>query len=393
MMRACEPFPGAYALAQPFSPVLPPLALPAPVRRVGRAGGFSPDAPSGTAMVGCPVGNTGQNLTERSASEKQPKALIDYCTAVFNVANVGEFSGSAGVFTDADIRTFVDAVYPEAGFVVGPVVEKFVNYCPWSARILGPDGAPAGHFCISGDSSRVMIDLTGAGCRWVKDWHHVAAVLESYKARLSHADCAVDDYDGSVVSLQQLRDLAESGAFKNEGAGAPPVASFHDDMGSNRGCSLYVGQRGHKQLNAYEKGKQLGDPNSDYVRVEVRLYGKHLRGKTLPYDVLTRPLDYVTGAYDVLAELFAATSTSRPKTVKAAVEATAEAGISWFSDAAGGLLNIVIEAFGERTMEFLMERVARENVPRRFRSLGAGADLPRLFREAFVPQEEHAAAL
>jgi phage replication initiation protein len=319
--------------------------------------------------------------------------LIDYCTAVFQVCNVGEFSDGSGVFTDAGIRQFVDTVYPGAGFVVGPVVEKFVNYCPWSARILGPDGEPAGHFCISGDSSRVMIDLTGAGCRWVSDWAAVADVLASYGARLSHVDCAVDDYDGSVVNLAQLKAMAESGRFKNDGAGAPPTASFHDDMGSNRGCSLYVGQRGHKQLNCYEKGKQLGDPDSDYVRVEVRLYGKHLKGKTLPYDVLTRPMAYVTGAYDVLAELFAGTDTSRPKTVKAAVDATAEGAIEWFSESAGPLLNVVVAAFGDRAMEFLMERVARDQVPRRFRGLGAGADLPRLFRDAFVPPEVGGAAL
>ena len=393
-MSLYEPFCGAFALAQPFLPTLPAVALHAPVARSGRAGGFSPAAPCGTAAV-CPVGNTGQNDLETSGTEnKAPKALIDYCTAVFQVAMVGEFSDSVGVFTDADIRKFVDTVYPGAGFVVGPVVEKFVNYCPWSARILGPDGAPAGHFCISADSSRVMIDLTGAGCRWVSDWAAVAQVLASYGARLSHVDCAVDDYDGSVVSLVQLKELAESGAFKNEGAGAPPVASFHDDMGSNKGCSLYVGQRGHKQLNAYEKGKQLGDPDSDYVRVEVRLYGKHLRGKTLPYDVLTRPLEYVTGAYDVLAELFAATDTSRPKTVKAAVEATAEAAVRWLSDTAGPLLNLISASFhGGDAMEFLIERVNRDQVPRRFRGLGGGQDLTRLFREAFQGPQEVVPAL
>lgn len=379
-MRRSEPFPGAYAVAQPFSPVLPPLALPPPVQRPGRAGGFSPIAAGKPCGSVCPVGNTGQNVHE----VKEPRALIDYCTAVFNVASVGEFADGTGVFTDADIRQFVDTVYPDAGFVVGPVAEKFVNYCPWSARILGPDGAPAGHFCISGDSSRVMIDLTGAGCRWVRDWHHVADTLASYGARLSHVDCAVDDYDGSVVSIQQLRHLAEAGAFKNEGAGAPPVASFHDDMGSQRGCSLYVGQRGHKQLNCYEKGKQLGDPDSDYVRVEVRLYGKHLKGKTLPYDVLTRPFEYVTGAYDVLAELFASSETSRPKTVKAAVEATAEAAVRWLSDSAGPLLNLLQASFGGDAMEFLIERVNRDQVPRRFRGLGGGADLPRMFRDAFT---------
>lgn len=387
MNRLCEPFQGAYALAQPFSSALPPIALPPPVGRLARAGGFSPIAPGEASPVGCPVGNTGQNPSKSHA----PKALIDYCTLVFNVASLHEYFGDKDVFTAQAIGEFVEAVYPGAGFVVASVQEKFVNYCPHSARIHGQDGAPAGHFCISADASRVMIDLTGAGCRWVQDWHHVSQFKDRVGARLSHVDCAIDDYDGSIVSLSQLKDLALTGAFKNEGAGAPPEASYHDDMGSNRGCSLYVGQRGHKQLNCYEKGKQLGDPDSNYVRVEVRLYGKHLRGKSLPSDVLTRPYQYATGAYDVLAELFKSSETSRPKTVKAAVEATAEAAVRWLSDAAGPLLNLVQASFGGDAMQFLIDRVNRDQVPRRFRGLGAGADLNRLFCDAFaVPLDDPA---
>jgi phage replication initiation protein len=375
-----EPFLGACALSATLPSAPHAFALPAPVQRAGGAGGFSPVASCGTAAAVCPVGNTGQN----GGATSSQRALVDYCTSVFRVSELDEFFSENGVFTDAAIRAFVDAVYPDAGFVVGPVEAKFINYCPHSARILGPDGAPAGHFCISGDGSRVMIDLTGAGCRWVRDWHHVRAVLETFSARLTHVDCAIDDYTGELVSLGELKALAEAGAFKNEGAGAPPISSFHDDMGSNKGCSLYVGQRGHKQLNCYEKGKQLGDPNSDYVRVEVRLYGKHLKGKTLPFDVLTRPFEYVVGAYDVLAELFAAAETSRPKTVKAAVEATAEAAVRWLSDAAGPLLNLVQASFGGDALQFLIDRVNRDQVPRRFRGLGGGDDLTRLFREAFA---------
>jgi len=311
------------------------------------------------------------------------KALIDYCTLAFSVSRLHEWFSNNGVFTDQGISEFVEAVYPGAGFKVGQVQEKFVNYCPLSARIHGPDGTPAGHFCIAGDSARVMIDLTGAGCRWVQNWHHVAAFMDTMGGRLTHADCAVDDYDGSVVSIRQLKALAESGAFKNEGAGAPPVCSFHDDMGSDKGCSLYVGQRGHKQLNCYEKGKQLGDPSSEYVRVEVRLYGKHLAEKSLPSDVLRRPYAYVVGAYDVLAELFAAAETSRPKTVKAQVEATVEASVSWLGESAGAHLNLLRISLGDESfLQLLTERVQRDKVPGRFRGLGAGADLGALVRDS-----------
>lgn len=378
----CEPFLGAYALVSPVSLVPSDLLPAAPsAARAGGAGGFSPMAPRGLDGRVCPVGNTGQNVGEA----RKTRALIDYCTAVFRVSQLPDFFADDGVFTDEKIRELVDTVYPGAGFVVGAVESKTVDYCPLSARIVGPDGVPAGHFCIAADSARVIIDLTGAGCRWVQDWGHVARTLESYEARISHADCAVDDYDGTVVTLAALKGLAESGAFKNDGAGAPPSCSYWDDMGTGKGCSLYVGQRGHKQLNCYEKGKQLGDPDSPYVRVEVRLYGKHLKGKSLPYDVLTRPLAYVLGAYDVLAELFRATETTRAKTVKVAVEATAVAAVRWLRDSAGPLLNLVQASFQGDTLQFLLDHVNRGGIPRRFRGLGGGDALPALFRSAFAP--------
>ena len=76
---------------------------------------------------------------------------------------------------------------------------------------------------------------------------------------------------------------------------------MYDDLDSNEGKTLYVGKRQNGKLcRVYEKGKQLGDPQSHWCRAEVELRGK---GRLIPHDVLTRPSEYLAGAYPCLAHL------------------------------------------------------------------------------------------
>jgi DNA relaxase NicK len=65
---------------------------------------------------------------------------------------------------------------------------------------------------------------------------------------------------------------------------------FISDEGHGTGCTLYVGGKGHKELCIYEKGKQQGMPESPWVRMEVRLYGKHVEGRAVPVDALRDPV-------------------------------------------------------------------------------------------------------
>jgi phage replication initiation protein len=66
-----------------------------------------------------------------------------------------------------------------------------------------------------------------------------------------------------------------------------------------RGRTFYVGARENGKLfRAYEKGKQLGNPDSPWVRHEVEL---HNVDRVIPWDVLWEPGRYVAGAYPYLA--------------------------------------------------------------------------------------------
>ena len=57
--------------------------------------------------------------------------------------------------------------------------------------------------------------------------------------------------------------------------------------------TLFIGSRGSaKYCRIYEKGRQLGDPDSPWVRFEVE-YRK--ADSVLPIDMLIKPGQYLTG--------------------------------------------------------------------------------------------------
>ncbi|SDG73326.1 replication initiation factor domain-containing protein [Propionivibrio dicarboxylicus] len=138
-----------------------------------------------------------------------------------------------------------------------------------------------------------LISLSGEGCCVIKDWLAVHDFIKEHRGRITRVDLAHDDYEG-LISLEQLRDWYEAGDF-HAGKGHPPAGEYVDDFGSGKGKTLYVGNRKNgKLLRIYEKGKQLGDPRSSWVRWEVEL---HNRDRRIPLDVLLTPSMYLAASY------------------------------------------------------------------------------------------------
>ena len=89
-------------------------------------------------------------------------------------------------------------------------------------------------------------------------------------AAITRVDLAHDDFSATQVSIERARQWLEDGGFN--ASGRPPAAELIDDLGSNKGKTLYVGHRASgKFLRVYEKGKQFGDQTSPWVRAEVEL--------------------------------------------------------------------------------------------------------------------------
>lgn len=318
-----------------------------------------------------PRSNTDQKSVQATATA--PGALVDYLTLVLPENALEDFR-----LTKMD--HLLARLFGFQGEVVATALrERRWQFYTHSCALIDREGEMVGKIGMGGNKGTVCVSLSGAGTRWVKNWSRVQFAIRELGARISRVDLAFDDYSGAIFDVHDLRARAGRNEFRQ--GGTPPKWRFLDDGGHGTGCTLYVGSKGHKELCIYEKGKQLKQSNSPWVRCEVRLFAKHC---DIPADVLTDPLAFLRGAYDVLELLLAdiaRDACTRIKTTRAQVEATGEAMVRYLRRQVGPSLHLLLEAFGGSFEEFLLSRVVRDGAPGRFRGIAKGPHLSELLRK------------
>lgn len=219
----------------------------------------------------------------------------------------------------------------------------------------------AGFVAFGGNAGTVSVTLSGTGCKAVHCWYLTVAGLQRRDdaPRITRVDLAYDDYNGDHIKHREWFELAKGGAVR---AGNGPAASYRFTGCANT-LTWYVGTKGSKELCVYEKGKEQGQPDSKWLRAEVRIWAKD---RVIPFETLTKPLSYIRGAYNILREL-PGDVCEKIKTVRKAVSAKVVAGMSWLRHVAGPLINVLCLSLGKRrAAEILLNDCRRSGVPRRF---------------------------
>jgi phage replication initiation protein len=189
---------------------------------------------------------------------------------------------------------------------------------------LGARAAERGSTIRKDGTVTARIELTGDGCRLfaaagsghAKRWLDLQQKLEAVAGRLTRVDVAADDLDGRYPVELAIR-WRDEGEFDNRGQ--RPKGRLYDDMGSGDGKTFYVGSSAsEKQLRVYEKGRELGDRASEWVRYEAQFSASNR--KELPLGLLTNPAGFLLGAYPVLRFLEA--MAQRIDVTNAAMKAT-----------------------------------------------------------------------
>lgn len=155
-----------------------------------------------------------------------------------------------------------------------------------------------GIFAYGGSSvgGTAFFSISGNGCTATKDWNAVYKLLEELKANITRVDLAHDDFLGQY-NIKTALDFHANGEF-NSTHGRPPKAKLIDDFNSGAGKTFYIGNRKNgKLLRVYEKGKQLGDPNSNWTRWELEL---HSASYYIPNIVIIYPGLYLAGSFPCL---------------------------------------------------------------------------------------------
>lgn len=232
------------------------------------------------------------------------------------------------------------------------------GYSGYTSMIrLKRNGLNIGLVAFGGNNGTLFTSLSGQGCVGV-DMEKMFALVMSIEAKLTRVDMAHDDLEG-VITIKQFKDLYDLGQFKPTTGGPNPSARYIDDMGTGKGCTLYVGNlKNGKELCAYEKGKQLGDLSSPWVRVEGRVSSVD---RVIPYDILLKPAEYLAGLYPPLRRL--SDKHSLISIIKKHADIALKVMIENAAIAYGKLVNLMSE-LGHSDSE-IVTAIRRDGIPKR----------------------------
>lgn len=353
-----------------YTPALPDRLVP-PTRAYRPSRDFVPGE-AGHNGRACadegPVSNTGLTGSLGSDSAKTGFGVcIDYLTLVMSESLVLEQGQTT--------QSLLGYLFGSRKLTATELRAKQWQFYTHSAYIHDEEGNTVGRIGRGGNRGTWCVSLTGEGCRLVEDWKRVRIQAESLDAHISRVDVAFDDFAGKVFDIHAVNAMAREGQFA--GNGKPPVTRFIDDHGSGKGCTVYVGGKGRKELCAYEKGKKFGDPESPWVRIELRLWSRNC---VVPLDVLTFPERFLRGSYKVLEErlpIVRHSEAARPEYTRREVDATAEACKRFLKQQCGPMLHLMWSALGPAAEDWFKENVFRNTVPARFK--GKGGDRESLY--------------
>lgn len=160
---------------------------------------------------------------------------------------------------------------------------------------------PVGCIAMGGEAQRGrwMLQITGSGCQMVLNWSRLGMLLQALDARLTRLDLAVDFLEGEHT-VDDAVQMHADGEFTT--GGRPPSTSVAGDwLDGIKGRTLYVGNAANgKMLRVYEKGRQMGDASSPWVRFEVQLGN---RDRVIPFAAMTRRDEFLAGCYPALARI------------------------------------------------------------------------------------------
>lgn len=219
------------------------------------------------------------------------------------------------------------------------------------------DNQHAGLMAFEGNNDTCYVSLSGVGCAGV-DMYKMRLLMEKLAdCKITRVDFAYDDLDG-MLSVRHWRRLSRSGAFHI--VGAKPKTMFYDDEGCLTGCTLKVGSKKNgKEACIYEKGKQLGDPTSPWVRVEGRLTSVD---REIPLDCVTFPAVYLSAMYPCFGYL--STVYERVAIVKKTARISFEKMTGHLSVSYGKMINAMV-SIGMTAQEIVDSIIRTDGIPKR----------------------------
>lgn len=276
---------------------------------------------------------------------KSTAAFIDTLTVVFNES---VFVRPDQLGTEEEIACNVSAVMQDIlGYGILKQHSGGRNGYKYAYH-MGTESENYGFVALGGkrQNETVCLFLTGVGLTAALDgWEsRLYDFIQEYapSAKITRCDLAHDFLNGEYTPDQALRDW-EAGGYTSRHT-KPIAECVGGDWLEYRGTgkTLYIGSRKNSSrfVRVYEKGKQLGDCESPWVRVELEL---HNRDIVIPHEILIDAGQYLTGAFPVFESLFFSYDEAPAKVerVKKQKDVSAEHCIKYGSIQVSGVVNLL----------------------------------------------------
>lgn len=227
------------------------------------------------------------------------------------------------------------------GFGITSRRESGVNFYHES-WVIGDGYGFVGH---GGQRGTILVMLNGTGCAAAAPgWEiRLKSFLEvSERARITRCDMAHDDYTGSTYSVDQADQDHTDGLFNC--GGRNPDCEYRGNWKNpnGKGRTFQVGNRKNgKFCRVYEKGRELGDKNSEWVRIEVEFKSVD---RVIPFDVLTDPGAYLAKAYPAFEWI--QSHQERILTTQKVVQSNVSKAVEWLKHQAGSYIHNLIAIYG-----------------------------------------------
>lgn len=231
---------------------------------------------------------------------KQDGVFIDWISITFHEDTLVKIAGHPLVSDNEYMWVLSQKLEEILGFGITHKCKSKGNKFYNMMFRLGSESADYGEVHYGGQRDTVLIELKGLGCNLASDgWENrfFDFLQNAIRPRITRCDLALDFFDGGYSPEQALLDH-DNGFFDNHNMRPKSEmigSAWRREDGT--GKTFYVGRKKNaKFVRVYEKGRQLGDKESNWCRFEIQFNHGDIE---IPLDILKHSGGYFSGAFPI----------------------------------------------------------------------------------------------